>query len=270
MKKAFSTVACMELPWRDVLRLAADNGMDAVEIRTDENDRLFGLDDSGLDLMADSFRNNGIAISNIGSGICINGMNEDLLKRAEKNVCLAARVGAMGMRVFLGHFVKRFSEQSPCSEDGICAFLGRLCDFAAGKNVNIWIETHNEYSTSAALGKILERVGKNNLNIIWDVIHPIEAGENPADTLKSLDGRIAHVHLKDGVRPHDPGIIDYTYTAIGKGELPLRRIIGMLENAGYSGYYSLEWEKAWRAEIRSLYPHPDALLKDFTKWISLL
>ena len=267
MKIAFSTVACMELPWREALRLAAAHGMDALEIRMDENDRLFGLEEGDLSEMITAFREKRVAVSDIGSGVCVSGMDEKLLERAEKNVCTASAAGAKGMRVFLGHFVKHFSEQTACDDEGIILFLKRLCGFAAEKNVEIWLETHNEYSTGTALKSLLDRVGKDNLNVIWDVIHPIEAGEDPSDTLKALGSRIAHVHLKDGVRPRERGIIDYTYTAIGKGELPLRRIIDMLENAGYSGYYSLEWEKAWRPEILGLYPHPDALLKDFTEWL---
>lgn len=266
MKTAFSNVACMELPWREVLRLAADNGLDAVEIRMDEKDRLFGLEEGDLDLMTDSFRKKGIVISDIGSGVCVSGMDEKLLERAEKDVCLAARVGAKGMRVFLGHFLKRFSEQAPCDDEGICRFLGLLCDFAYEKKIEIWIETHNEYSTGTVLKSLLDRVGKDNLNVIWDVIHPIEAGEDPSDTLKALGSRIVHVHLKDGLRPRDPDIIDYTYTALGKGNVPLKRILSLLEGADYNGYCSLEWEKVWRPEIRDLYPKPDALLKDFTEW----
>ena len=265
MKKAFSTVACMELTWREALRLAADNGMDAVEIRMDENDRLFGLEEDGLRIMTDTFDENGIAISDIGSGVCVSGMDDRLLARAEKSVCTTAKAKAKGMRVFLGHFLKRFSEQAPCNDPEICLFLKRLCDFAAEKNVEIWIETHNEYSTGTALKRILDGADRDNLKIIWDVIHPAEAREDPADTLKTLGGRIAHVHLKDGVRPHDPDIIDYTYTALGKGELPLKRILSLLGDAGYSGYCSLEWEKAWRPEIRDMYTDTGALLKDYAK-----
>jgi sugar phosphate isomerase/epimerase len=69
MKTAFSTVACMGLPWQNVLGSAVRAGMDAVEIRMDDDGRIFGLPDAGLEAMGRAFREAGVTVSDIGSGI---------------------------------------------------------------------------------------------------------------------------------------------------------------------------------------------------------
>ena len=37
---------------------------------------------------------------------------------------------------------------------------------------------------------------------------------------------------------------------MGEGALPVAEIVRMLEKSGYTGYYSLEWEKRWHPELR--------------------
>lgn len=100
---------------------------------------------------------------------------------------------------------------------------------------------------------------------IWDIIHPIEQGEAPETTWELLQGKIAHVHLKDGVKNADPDWIDYTYTRLGEGELPIKEIVALLQAKGYTGYLSLEWEKQWRPEIRDEYESLDELLHDYNE-----
>ena len=105
---------------------------------------------------------------------------------------------------------------------------------------------------------------------IWDLIHPLEYGEPPEKTLKQLGSSIAHVHVKDGKRSEDPDRIDWIYTKLGEGELPLKRMIGLLEESGYRGYYSLEWENAWRPEIRNAYRSMPELLSDWNEFLTTL
>ena len=49
---------------------------------------------------------------------------------------------------------------------------------------------------------------------------------------------------------------DYKYTKLGEGELPLKELLKLLEEKNYMGYVSLEWERAWRDEIKE---YPDSL-----------
>jgi len=267
MKTAFSTVACMGVSWQTVLSGAVRAGMDAVEIRMDDDGRIFGLPDTELDTVAQAFCKAGVQISDIGSGIRFADYDAAVVKRARQCVDQAAQLGARGVRVFPGSFVRRFSDPTPHNVAAMARFLREAADYAADKGVEIWIETHNEFSTGAAMRPLLLQAGRGSVKVIWDLIHPIEQGEMPEQTLTYLGDSIAHIHVKDGRKTQDPDQIDFLYTRLGEGELPLRDTLRMLGKSGYTGYYSLKWENAWRPEIRGLYSSLDALLADWNTFL---
>lgn len=270
MKTAFSTVACMGSAWQDVVQWASAARLDAVEIRLEADGSAFGASREGIKEIADGFRQLGIAISDIGTSIRFSDDSEDALKRTEQAAILAEQLGAAGIRVFPGSFLKRFSEKAEHDLEGMTCFLRRASDIAGAHGVQIWIETHNEFSTGNAMRRLLDLTDKPNVMVIWDLIHPLEYGEPPEETLKQLGSCIAHVHVKDGKRSEDPDRIDWIYTKLGEGELPLKRMIGLLEKSGYSGYYSLEWENAWRPEIQNAYRSMPELLSDWNKFLTTL
>lgn len=268
MKKAFSTVACMGLEWEQVLSCAVQAQMDAVEIRMDNDGRILGLAEEQLPQLASAFAEKGIRISNIGTSILVNEYAPEKLTAVSRCASMARALGAKGMRVFLGHFVKRFSEIASCDEDGIVRFLQEAADCALAQGVEIWIETHNEYSTGLALRRLLDKVNRANVRVIWDILHPYEFGESPEETLRLIGSDIVHVHIKDGIKQPDDDQIEYVYTRLGEGTLPIGHFMDLLEKAGYQGYYSLEWEYAWRAEIRSCYEGLPQVLQAWNEFLS--
>lgn len=268
MKKAFSTVACMGLEWQRVLSCAVDADMNAVEIRMDNDGRIFGLAEEQLPQLAKAFAEKGVKISNIGTSILVNDYAPEKLEAVSRCAAMAHTLGAKGMRVFLGNFVKRFSDAAHCDEDGIARFLQEAADCALAQGVEIWIETHNEYSTGRALRRLLDKVNRANVRVIWDILHPYEFGETPEDTFRLIGRDIVHVHIKDGTKPEDPDWIDYRYTRLGEGDTPIWQIMDLLEKAEYQGYYSLEWENAWRPEIQRIYENLDQVLAAWNGFLS--
>lgn len=117
-------------------------------------------------------------------------------------------------------------------------------------HTQIWIETHDEFATGKAQYELLEQHRFHNIYSLWDIMHPLEAKETPEDTLKYLKNYLAHVHIKDGKPWGDPDMWSWKYTKLGLGSVPIERIVRMIDAAGYEGYFSLEWESAWREEIR--------------------
>lgn len=265
MRKAFSTVACMTSSYQEIVLAAEKAHMDAVEIRMDDGGSICGMQREQLPELLAFFKEHGIAISDIGTGVTLQGYEPEKIARGRQCAELAAMVGAKGIRVFLGNFIKRFSTAAPYSYEGIVRSLQELCLAVKETGVEVWVETHNEFSTGEVLSRLCKDVAKDNLKIIWDIIHPIEWGETPEQTWELLNSKIAHVHLKDGIKNPDPDWIDYTYTRLGEGELPIQEILAILRENGYTGYLSLEWEKQWRAEIREAYDSLDELLRDYNE-----
>ncbi len=89
----------------------------------------------------------------------------------------------------------------------------------------------------------------------------------PKETLDYLGDKIAHVHIKDGKKHEDPDMIDYVYTTVGEGELPIKEIVNLLKDFGYKGYLSLEWENEWREEIKGKYTDILKLLSDYNAFM---
>ena len=62
------------------------------------------------------------------------------------------------------------------------------------------------------------------------------------------------MHLKD-LRDCDKALV-----LPGEGDIPLREIVRAMEKDGYTGYFSLEWEKHWHPEL----PPIEEALASFT------
>lgn len=256
MKRGFSTVACMDASPEEILAACGKYGMEGVEIRLGEDNSVLGTrDDSRIEALGQKFREAGLAITNLGSSICIAGYDAGIMKSAAEAIAYARLLGARGVRVFLGRFPSEeaagtgYGQGEPAYE-GIVELLREMCALAAQSNVEIWIETHNEFSAGGKLKELLGQAGCDNLKVIWDIMHPIEAGEEIEDTWESLGDRIAHVHIKDGVDSGGKAGGEYRYTMLGEGALPVCGILDLLEKAGYEGYLSFEWESLWREELK--------------------
>lgn len=267
--KGFSTVACMDLDDRSVIAACKAYDMTGVEVRLGDNGSVFGLTDKNdLQKIKAQFDKNKIVITDLGSSACFAGYDEGVMQTAKHAVDRAAVLQCRAIRVFLGYFAVHVNPDKPEPDyGGIVRALKELCDDARSKNVEVWVETHNEFATGKVLKPLLEDVNKENLKIIWDVIHPIEDGETVEETWAQIGKSIAHVHIKDGVNRHDPMWHDFQYTRLGEGELPLYRIFDLLQRNGYDGYLSLEWETAWRPELKALSLSFDDVLCGYNEFL---
>ncbi len=267
LKKAFSTVAAMELDANEVINGAKRANIDTLEVRLGNGGDFMGYTLENMGTVNELLKSNGIKVCDIGAGACYKEYNPALIEKYKAAVDMAAAVGAKGVRLFLGNWYKTRDLVPVHDYDGIVKAIKESCDYAARLGIEVWIETHNEFSKGTVLAKLIADVGRDNLKIIWDIIHPYELAETPEETVAALGDRIAHVHIKDGVPSDDPNMIDYTYTRLGEGTLPIARIVKLLIDNGYEGHFSLEWENAWRAEIQNTYTTLDEILSSFNKFM---
>ena len=254
MKRAFSTLCCINYTAEEIVELAKNNNLQ-VELRADDNnvENFFGK--------KELFENANVKIINIAASISIIG--EDISEKAYRYIDLAENLNAKGVRIFAGKSPQTFQNEIISDIEGIIKGIKKLCEYGKSKNVEIWLETHSELSTGKLCKRILDGVNMDNLKIIWDVLHSIEYKEAISDTVKYLGDKIVHVHLKDAVPPEDMNMCQYVHTDLGAGVLPFEEVISALETMDFNGYLSLEWESPWRPEIRNLYPDPNVLLEKY-------
>ena len=267
MKKAFSTLACQELGYKEVADFALQAEINAFEVRLHKGNRFFDLLLEEVPEAMAYLESRGIVITDLATGVMICDYNKSAIEDGKHCVDLAVMTKCKGIRVFVGDFVKRFSEKAPDNYVGILKALKELCAYAEKRDVEIWIETHNAFSEGRILAQLIKDVAYDNLKIIWDVMHPYEFGETPKETIDYLGDKIVHIHIKDGVRYEDPDLILCKCTKLGEGTVPVAEIVSLLKEAGYDGYYSLEWESAWREEIRNTFKSLPELLKHFNDYM---
>lgn len=267
MKKAFSTVACMQATVDQVLETGRRYKMEGVEIRLGDRNAVLGVTGPAeVEAVGQKLQAAGMAVTNLGSSICIRGYEETAFAGAAVAIDLAARVRARGIRVFLGNFPEKNRKEGhgimpgeavACRDvdyEGTVRMLQRLCMMAQEREVEIWVETHNEFSTGRTLQKLLGDVACGNLRLIWDIMHPVEAGECPEETWGRIKKWVAHVHVKDGFADREGVCQEYEYTRLGEGALPVFGILDLLQREGYQGYVSFEWESPWRDCLKG-YPN---------------
>lgn len=253
MKYTFSTLPFMDKTAEDLKKICVKYGIDAVELREGENSL---LDTEGLPVV------------DIASSICFIQYDKDMIQKGKKAIDLAKKLKANGVRVFLGNFARTYdAPKMPIDYNGIVQSLQELCDYS---QVEIWVETHNEFATGKVLQKLISDASRGNLKIIWDIMHPIEDGEPPAETWEYIGKYIAHIHIKDGRKKADPLWHDFEYTPIGEGDLPIGEIVTILYKNNYSGYLSLEWENVWRDELKQYPDNADFIIGEFIKYMKNL
>ena len=103
--------------------------------------------------------------------------------------------------------------------------------------------------------KLLDVVGRDTLGMNFDPSHLIWQNMEPSIFIRDFPDRIYHVHIKDSAVDEDPrsGILGshiefgdlkrgWNFRSPGHGDVDFELIIRALNEAGYTGPLSVEWE----------------------------
>lgn len=115
-----------------------------------------------------------------------------------------------------------------------------LGDYANNKGIDIYFETGQE--TPITLLRTITDIGTGNLFVNYDTANLVMYGKsNPVDGLKVIGKYVKALHAKDGLYPVNP-------TELGKevpiptGEVNFPAIFSLLNNRGFSGHITIEYE----------------------------
>lgn len=271
MKRVFSTLGCMELSADQVIAAAIRNKMAGVEVRLDKQERLFGLEKEELPDLKQKLESAHVELTDLATGVSVAEYNEAVVEKAKDCMDTAALVGSGAIRIFLGGAAAHPTPGLSYDHEGMVKSLQEICAYGKTVGVEAWIETHGSLSTGKILRKVADDVKHENFKVIWDVMHPIEFEESLEETLEALQGLLVHVHIKDGTRiegtKSTSGKVEYRLGRLGEGDLPLFPFLQLLQEDGYTGGISLEWESAWHPHLKELYADLDALLADFNRFM---
>jgi sugar phosphate isomerase/epimerase len=258
MKLGFSTLGCPNWGVDQIIEAARANGYDGVELRCYRGS-LDLLETLGEFLGGPAeFRRR---LSRAGIEVCCLDTSVHLTEtdpsvaEADRMVDLAMALRAPYLRVFGGEIPAGESREACLA--GAAQRLAQLGRRAAQRGKRVLVETHDSFSSGAAVAALLDAAGSEGTGAVWDLHHPYRMGEPPSETAALIARRTYHAHVKDS-RKYGP------YTFLGEGDVPIAEIVASLHAAGYRGYLCLEWEKLWHPEL----PEPGVALPQGARYLS--
>jgi sugar phosphate isomerase/epimerase len=259
---SFSTLGCPDWTFRQIVDFAAQHHYRGIEVRgilrqldlaqcADFNKQNIG---ATLRMMNDSQ----LSFVNLGSSSTLHfsdsAERKKNLDEGKHFIDLAHQLQCPYIRVFPNIFPK--DQEKKVTMELISKGLIELGDFAKGSNVTVLIESHGDLLYIEDLQKIMKDAEHPNVGMIWDVTNMwVKTKEAPKSAYEKLKKYIRHTHIKDAKIVGDK----IQYVLLGRGEVPIFEAIDALENGGYNGFYSFEWEKLWHPEIDA----PEVAIADY-------
>jgi L-ribulose-5-phosphate 3-epimerase len=145
----------------------------------------------------------------------------------------------LGIRII--NTVTTFSESPKAVEvERFFTNMWGIIPYARERGVRIALETHGGLTaTTDECLRTLERLGSDWVGINYDTANVIFfQGVRPEEDIVQIAPYVIHVHLKDSLGQE--GVDDYP--PLGQGNIDFKRIISVLDAAGYTGPYSAEIE----------------------------
>jgi sugar phosphate isomerase/epimerase len=264
MRISFSTLACPNWSVPQIVEIAANCGYDGVELRFVEGeDSLWKLPafTEGLAETKMLLNDRGLAIPCVDTSCRFHWVEEQERRRwieeGERMSDLAAELHAPGIRVF-GDTIQPQADRAS-TQAWIADSIQTLAEKVEPKEVQVWLETHGDFSSSAATKAIITGTKSPNVGVIWDPVNSfIAESEQPRDGAATLGSTIRHVHVKDVTCNSQ----SWTYTLPGSGQFPLSELLESLKALQYESFLSFEWEKKWHPELADA----EIALPHFANW----
>ena len=280
LKLSFSTLACPDWSWANILRYGPEFGYDGVEVRLIERETSLltrpEFRPEQLLLRRRELQRARFQVCGLASDVHLDDA-DPVLRAAQVRIggdylALAESLGAGFLRVF-GDVLPPVTEPKRRLQTmhGIAEGLKSLGDLAGPRGLMVLIETHGDFSASDPVVELMQAVNHPQVGVLWDTHHPWRFHREPvADTWYRLQPWTRHAHWKDSVtvpasaRPPESteaqaaavqaeslmgGHQHADYVLFGGGEFPIRDCLRVMAEGGYTGWHSLEWEKMWHPEL---------------------
>ena len=259
MKLAFTTLGCQEWELAEIILKAKQYGYAGVDFRGYHGEMdLWQCPEfrGGASETRRRLEDAGLAIPCLGSSARMFAKPEERARHLEEvahYADIAATLGAPYVRIFGGGLGGvPFADALPVASD----FLVEAARIASNAGIEVLVETHDDWvDTNWLLAAFETAEFPAGVNMLWDVHHPYRlVGEDPDDTWRRIGPFVRYTHWKDSVLDNPSEVAEgakpkYHLVLPGDGDLPLGRFYELLEDSGYVGWHTLEWERKWCPEL---------------------
>lgn len=276
LKICFSTLACPDWTWHDVLERGVRYGFGGVEVRLLQREtdlrKVPDLAPSHWTMRRRELDRSGFRVAGLASSVRF-----DSIDAADREAHFQAGCYYVELCEALGgEFIRVFGDVLPAVGNSaraaaltqIADGLHRLGEVAAQHGIQILLETHGDFSASPPCVEVMRKVNHPSVGLVWDTHHPWRFhGEPLAESWAQLKPWTRHTHWKDSVLLPDRAATAETeaaaraasqlmgghqhadYVLFRGGEFPARDCLALLLDSGYHGWHSLEWELMWHPEL---------------------
>ncbi len=260
---AFSTLACPDWLWAQIVQKAVEYGYQGIELRGVEGEmdltKAAPFTGSRMAATKRELRERGLAIPCLDTSCHFDQLDalQKNIDEGKRHIDLAVTLEASCIRVFGDRIADSQSREKILAQ--VAEGLLALAQYAEGTGVSVLLESHGDFAQTQNLLAVMEAVRHPQVGVLWDVHHPYRFFAEPlADTYQKLKRYIQHVHLKDSVTDEGGEV---RYCLQGQGVIPLGEVLQLLRDGGYAGWIAFEWEKRWHPEIEE----PEVALPDFVR-----
>ena len=268
MRFAFSTISCPKWDFETVAARAREYGYDGVEIRGFLNESILTAANvflSDPEKVRRTFESAGVEIACLASSIA---MSHDKRRNAVLGTDLrayvdtASRLGCRIVKIF--DTAVKPGQNRQRAGVALGNWLEAAGDYAASRDVLIVVENALSFRAAKELWLVLETINHPAVAACWDLFNAAQIGESPAISVPTLNSRIQYAQVKDAKL----GPLGAIYCKLGEGDVKVKNFLIRLMGIGYTGYVTLEWEKAWLpniAEPEEILPDSITKLRAWTK-----
>lgn len=183
-----------------------------------------------------------------------NEQTEDFFKNLDAELNFVAEVGVKTITIQSSG--GRIAEET--FKEEIEYEMEKLLRIAeTAKQYGIKSGMHSHDNTKVMLGKeidyIMERTTKEQFGFVPDIAHLIAGGCDPVEYIKKYADRVSFTHLKDFKMGEDVGTVGpvsagrevyKNFSELGKGSVDFKKIMEILDEAGFDSYHCIELDSA--------------------------
>ena len=243
----FSTLGCPELDLDAICRLARAFDLEHIELRAAESTvdlpalfrKRFGRPASLARFLDDQ----GVGICCLDTSLSLIGNDGESRRAFLKFLPWAEAIGTRMLRIFDGGTAEDGLDDAALAQAEDTMEWWRREKEQSGWLAEVVVEIHSALVHHRAIRRINQSIP--HLNFIWDTHHTWAKGGDSIETSwKFLGSAVVNVHIKDSIS-QPSARHPYTYVNLGDGRFPLEDTLELLQNKGYRGFVSIEWEKMW-------------------------
>ena len=184
----------------------------------------------------------------------------EAIERHKKWVDAAAGMGCHSIRVNLNGS-REAETWVTNSVDG----LGRLAEYAAGKNINVIVENHGGLSSNAALlAEVMEKIVKDNCGTLPDFGNFCIRRNDPSDWRSGCAEEYDRYQGVAELMPHAKAVSAKSHDFDADGNetnTDYVRVLQLVKDAGYTGFIGVEYEGGDLSEEEGIIATRELLIK---------